>query len=57
MLGGALLGWLLVPAALPVDYLTPIVITGPFAGFIAASGVLANRRAMSSSFRSGASER
>jgi hypothetical protein len=57
MLGGALLGWLLVPAALPVDYLTPIVITGPFAGFIAASGVLANRRAMSSGFRSGASER
>jgi hypothetical protein len=57
MLGGALLGWLLVPAALPVDYLAPILITGPFAGFIAASGVLANRRAMSSSFRSGASER
>jgi len=43
-LGGALLGWLLVPAALSVEYLTPIVLTGPFAGLIAASGVLANRR-------------
>jgi hypothetical protein len=41
---GALLGWLLVPAALSVEYLTPIVVTGPFAGLIAASGVLANRR-------------
>jgi len=46
---GAFLGWLLVPAALPVAYLTPIVATGPFAGLIAASGVLANRRATSSS--------
>ena len=44
---GAFLGWLLVPAALPVAYLTPIVLTGPFAGLIAASGVLANRRANS----------
>jgi hypothetical protein len=43
-LGGAVLGWLLIPAALPVAYLTPIVVTGPFAGLIAASGVLANRR-------------
>jgi hypothetical protein len=43
-LAGAFLGWLLVPAALSVDYLTPIVVTGPFAGLIAASGVLANRR-------------
>jgi hypothetical protein len=46
-LAGALLGWLLVPAALPVAYLTPIVVTAPFAGLIAASGVLANRRVSS----------
>ena len=43
-LAGAFLGWMLVPAALSVEYLTPIVATGPFAGLIAASGVLANRR-------------
>jgi hypothetical protein len=30
--------------ALSVEYLTPIVVTGPFAGLLAASGVLANRR-------------
>ena len=44
-LASACLGWLLVPAALSVEYLTPIVVTGPFAGLIAAGGVLANRRA------------
>ena len=43
-MAGAFLGWLLVPAALSVEYLTPIVATGPFAGLIAASGVLASRR-------------
>jgi hypothetical protein len=32
----AFLGWLLVPAALPVDYLTPVVVAGPFVGLIAA---------------------
>jgi hypothetical protein len=31
----AFLGWLLVPAALPVDYLTPVVIAGPLVGLVA----------------------
>ena len=31
----AFLGWLLVPAALSVDYLTPIVVAGPFVGLVA----------------------
>ena len=30
----AFLGWLLVPAALSVDYLTPVVVAGPFVGLI-----------------------
>jgi hypothetical protein len=36
---GSFLGWLLVPASLPVEYLTPIVTVGPFAGLIA-GGIL-----------------
>jgi hypothetical protein len=35
----AFLGWLLVPAALPVDYLTPIGVAGPFVGLVA-GGIL-----------------
>jgi hypothetical protein len=31
----AFLGWLLVPGALPVDYLTPVVVAGPFVGLVA----------------------
>ena len=31
----AFLGWLLVPAALSVDYLTPVVVAGPFVGLVA----------------------
>ena len=31
----AFLGWLLVPAALPVDYLTPVVVAGPFIALVA----------------------
>jgi hypothetical protein len=31
----AFLGWLLVPAALSVDHLTPFVLAGPFVGLIA----------------------
>ena len=31
----AFFGWLLVPAALPVEYLTPIGVAGPFVGLIA----------------------
>jgi hypothetical protein len=31
----AFLGWLLVPAALPVDYLTPVVAAGPLVGLVA----------------------
>jgi hypothetical protein len=31
----AFLGWLLVPAALSVDHLTPLVLAGPFVGLIA----------------------
>ena len=31
----AFLGWLLVPAALSVDYMTPIVVAGPFVGVVA----------------------
>ena len=31
----AFLGWLLVPAAFPVDHLTPIVVAGPFVGLVA----------------------
>jgi hypothetical protein len=30
----AFLGWLLVPAALSIDHLTPIVVAGPFVGLI-----------------------
>jgi len=30
----AFFGWLLVPAALSVDQLTPIVVAGPFVGLI-----------------------
>jgi branched-subunit amino acid ABC-type transport system permease component len=32
---GAFCGWMLVPATLSVEYLTPIVVAGPFAGLIA----------------------
>jgi hypothetical protein len=35
----AFLGWLLVPAALSVDYLTPVVVAGPVVGLIA-GGIL-----------------
>jgi hypothetical protein len=35
----AFLGWLIVPAAVPVDYLSPIVVAGPFVGLVA-GGVL-----------------
>ena len=35
----AFLGWLLVPAALAVDYLTPVVVAGPFVGLVA-GGIL-----------------
>ena len=35
----AFLGWLLVPAALSVDYLTPVVVAGPFVGLVA-GGIL-----------------
>lgn len=31
----AFLGWRLIPAAFPVDYLTPIVVAGPFVGLVA----------------------
>jgi hypothetical protein len=31
----AFLGWLLVPATLSVDYLSPVVVAGPFVGLIA----------------------
>jgi hypothetical protein len=41
-LAGSLLGWLLVPAALSVECLTPVVVAGPFAGLIA--GVVFARR-------------
>ena len=37
----AFLGWLLVPAALPVGHLTPIVVAGPFVGLIA-GGIFAH---------------
>jgi hypothetical protein len=43
ILGGfasAFLGWLLVPATLSVDYLTPVVVAGPFVGLIV-GGLLA----------------
>ena len=32
-LASAFLGWLLVPATLPVGYLTPIVVVGPLSRF------------------------
>jgi hypothetical protein len=32
ILAGSFAGWLLVPAALPVEYLTPVVLCGPLAG-------------------------
>ena len=35
----AFLGWLLVPSALPVHYLTPVVVAGPFVGIVA-GGIL-----------------
>ena len=35
----AFLGWLLVPAALSVDYLTPVGVAGPFVGLVA-GGIL-----------------
>jgi len=35
----AFLGWLLVPAAFPVDHLTPIVVAGPVVGLVA-GGIL-----------------
>ena len=35
----AFLGWLLVPAALSVDYLTPVVVAGPLVGLVA-GGIL-----------------
>ncbi len=35
----AFLGWLLVPAAQPVDYLTPVVVAGPIVGVVA-GGIL-----------------
>jgi hypothetical protein len=35
----AFLGWLLVPAAFSVDYLTPIVVAGPVVGLVA-GGIL-----------------
>ena len=35
----AFLGWLLIPAAFPVDYLTPVVVAGPFVGLVA-GGIL-----------------
>jgi hypothetical protein len=28
-------GWLLVPAALPVEFLTPVVVAGPLVGLVA----------------------
>jgi hypothetical protein len=31
----AFLGWLLVPEVLPVDYLTPVGLAGPFVGLVA----------------------
>jgi hypothetical protein len=37
----AFLGWLLVPAAFPVDHLTPTVMAGPFVGLIA-GGIFAH---------------
>lgn len=46
--GGALLAcfiaWLLVPAQLPVDYLTPIVVSGPFVGLAVGRIALVVRR-------------
>lgn len=33
-LAGSFAGWFLVPAALPVDYLTPIVLFSTFAGCV-----------------------
>jgi len=35
----AFLGWLVIPAAFPVDYLTPTVVAGPFVGLVA-GGIL-----------------
>jgi hypothetical protein len=35
----AFLGWLLIPAALPVDYLSPVVVAGPVVGLVA-GGIL-----------------
>jgi hypothetical protein len=44
-LAGAFLGWLLVPAVFSVEYLTPIVIAGPFVG-LAVGGALTRRNAI-----------
>jgi hypothetical protein len=44
-LAGAFLGWALVPAALPEQYLTPIVVAGPFIGLIAGGLITRRRRA------------
>ena len=44
-LTSAFLGWLLVPAALPVGYLTPIVVTGPLTGLIAGAVLTGRCRA------------
>jgi hypothetical protein len=43
---GFLFGWLLVPAALPVEYLTPIVTVGPFLGLMV-GGILVRVRSAS----------
>jgi hypothetical protein len=48
-LASAFLGWLLVPATLPVGYLTPIVVAGPFTGLITAAALLSRRRATATS--------
>lgn len=54
ILGGfasAFLGWLLVPATLPVAYLTPIVAAGPFLGLMAGGAIAGRRRATARSER------
>ena len=42
-MAGSLVGWLSVPAYAPVNYLTPIVTAGPFAGLITFLVVRATR--------------
>jgi hypothetical protein len=50
-MAGSLAGWLLVPALLPVSYLTPVVLCGPLAGVLGGTAFTRLRQAPSTARR------